>query len=104
VLYRRVSTGPQVLGQSLDVQRTQGMALARARGWEIVGDYVDVGVSGALPVKQRPGLRQLLRDARTGMIDQVIVAAVDRLGRRTAVVLEVVDMLLAHDVVLHSLS
>ena len=101
-LYRRVSSGSQVVGQSLEVQRKQGVALARTRGWEIVADYVDAGISGTLSGKQRPALKQLLRDVRNGLVDQVIVAAVDRLGRRTTVVLEIVDTLTAYGVVLTS--
>ena len=101
-LYRRVSTGAQVVGQSLEVQRKQGLALARARGWQVVGDYVDAGLSGALSATHRPALTQLLRDVRKGLLDQVIVAAVDRLGRRTLVVLEVMELLTAQGVGLHS--
>lgn len=101
-LYRRVSSDGQTYGQSLEVQRKQGLALARARGWELVGHYVDAGVSGTMPGKQRPGLKQLLRDVRKGLIDQVIVAAVDRLGRRTVIVLEILDTLTTYGVVLTS--
>ena len=42
-------------------------------------EFMDEGVSGAIPAKQRPGFKALLDYARDG--DTVFVYAVDRLGR-----------------------
>lgn len=68
--YFRVST----LDQSVESQR---QALRGDQAFD--REFVDEGVSGATPAKQRPGFKALLDYAREG--DTVYVYAVDRLGR-----------------------
>ncbi len=102
VIYRRVSTGDQVLGHSLAVQRRQTLAHAKRQGWAIVGDYADPGVSGTTPAKERAGLKRLLGDVRRGIVDMVLVVALDRLARTTALILELVRTLGRHNVALAS--
>ena len=74
-LYARVSTD----GQSVENQLRELRAVAVRHGWEIVGEYIDKGISGAKG-----------RDARTNAIlngvarkefDLVAAWSVDRLGR-----------------------
>ena len=79
VSYLRVSTGAQVDSTSIDTQREQCRALARAHGLVLVGEYVDAGVSGA--AASRPGLEDLLAAAAAGEVEVVLVAKLDRLGR-----------------------
>ena len=74
-IYTRVSTldqNPQ--SQLLDLQQ-----LASQRGFAIVKTYVDHGVSGTK--SRRPGLDQMLYDARRHQFDLVMVWAADRLAR-----------------------
>ena len=52
-----------------------------ARGFDIVGEYVDVGQSGAKD--SRPELNKLLDDARKRQFDAVIVWRFDRFARST---------------------
>ena len=47
----------------------------------LVGRYLDDGVSGTVPLRQRPGGRQLLQDGADGRFDEVWVYRLDRLGR-----------------------
>ena len=49
------------------------------RGWEIVGEYVDVGISGAK--ERRPELDRLLAASRTRQADAVVVYRYDRFAR-----------------------
>ncbi len=56
-LYARCSTSDQSVGLQLDGLRDY----ARARGLEVVGEYVDEGVSGAKT--KRVSLDRLLADA-----------------------------------------
>jgi DNA invertase Pin-like site-specific DNA recombinase len=49
------------------------------RGWEIAGEYVDVGVSGAK--ERRPQLDRLLVDCRKRGVDAVVVYRYDRFAR-----------------------
>lgn len=91
-LYRRVSTLGH--GQDVDAQLDELTAVAQQRGWTIVGDYVDDGVSGANEV--RPALDRLLADAARGQIDLVAVVRLDRLGRSLQHLLRLLDQLAAH--------
>jgi DNA invertase Pin-like site-specific DNA recombinase len=86
VLYSRISTGDQHLEtQLLDLRQ-----MARERGLEIVREYSDV-ISGAK--SKRPGLDQLMSDARRHRFDVVLVAAFDRIARNVRHFLEVLDEL-----------
>ena len=85
-LYLRVST----LDQHPETQMYDLRGLAAQRGFEIVYEYTD-RVSGAKA--RRPGLDQLLADARRGKFQIVLVWAFDRLARSTRHFLEVLDEL-----------
>ncbi len=85
-IYTRVSTADQhPETQALDVRE-----MAKQRGYMIVNEYGDV-ISGAK--SKRPGLDQLLADARRHRFDVVIVAAFDRVARSVRHFLEVLDEL-----------
>lgn len=92
-LYLRVSTEDQALGFGLDVQRERCAAMATVKGWPVVATFSDEGISGAKDASQRPGLAALLAAVEAGQIDAVIVLALDRLARRTRIVLELVEAL-----------
>jgi putative DNA-invertase from lambdoid prophage Rac len=49
------------------------------RGWQIAGEYVDVGVSGSKD--SRPALNRLLADAHRRKLDAILVWKLDRFGR-----------------------
>jgi DNA invertase Pin-like site-specific DNA recombinase len=85
-LYMRVST----VDQHPETQLHDLRSLAAQRGLEIVGEYVDK-ISGAKA--KRPGLDQLLADARRGKFDVVMVWAFDRMARSVRHFLEVLDEL-----------
>ncbi|MFC5372582.1 recombinase family protein [Brevundimonas faecalis] len=68
IAYYRVSTGDQ----SIDAQR-------HALGGGFDQEFSDVGVSGSMLAKDRPGFADLLTKIRTG--DTLYIYAVDRLGR-----------------------
>jgi len=85
-LYMRVST----LDQHPETQLHDLRGLAAQRGYEIVNEYTD-RISGAKA--KRPGLDQLLADARRGKFDVVLVWAFDRIARSVRHFLEVLDEL-----------
>ncbi len=74
-LYIRVSTSDQKPDSQLYALRDY----AQARGLEVVGEFADLGVSGAK--RSRPGLDELLDAARRRKIDAVVITKLDRLGR-----------------------
>ncbi len=84
-LYARVSTKDQDVGLQLDELR----AAAEQRGWEVVAEHIDDGVSGAKA--KRPGLDALLGDAQAGKVDVVLVWKLDRLARSLQHLLQVLD-------------
>ena len=86
VLYARVSTGDQhPETQLLDLRE-----FAKQRGFEVIHEYIDT-ISGAK--SKRPGLDQLLADARRHRFDIILVAAFDRIARNSRHFLEVLDEL-----------
>jgi DNA invertase Pin-like site-specific DNA recombinase len=85
-LYTRVSSIDQhPETQSLDLRQ-----MAAQRGLEIVQEYTD-RINGAKA--RRPGLDDLMRDARRGRFDVVLVWASDRIARSVKHFLEVLDEL-----------
>lgn len=95
-IYTRVSTDDQASnGYGLDVQRAKCEAMATVKGWQVAAVYTDEGISGTLDASERPGLAAMLQAAEKGEINAVIVAALDRLGRKTRIVLDLVEQLAA---------
>jgi len=102
-IYIRVSTEQQAKeGYGLAAQETRCMAMAQVKGWPNITRYADEGLSGTKDAEKRPGLKQLLKDARTGKIQAVIILSLDRLGRKTRLVLDLVDELTRYGVALIS--
>lgn len=85
-LYVRVST----VDQHPETQLYDVRQLAKQRGHEIVREYSD-RISGAKA--KRPGLDQLMADARRRRFDVVIVWAFDRMARSVRHFLEILDEL-----------
>ena len=83
-VYTRVSS----LDQHLETQSLDLHQMAVQRGYEIVQEYTD-RISGAKA--KRPGLGQMMADARRGRFDVVLVWASDRLARSVRHFLEVLD-------------
>ena len=86
-LYMRVST----LDQHTETQLYDLHEMAKHRGYLIVQEYTDM-ISGAKA--RRPGLDAMMRDARRGQFDIVLVWACDRIARSTKHFLEVLDELI----------
>jgi DNA invertase Pin-like site-specific DNA recombinase len=76
-IYVRVSTDKQTVENQLRELRQ----IAVRRGWEVVEEYHDAGVSGAKGRRDRPGLDTMLQDAQRRRFDVVMAWAIDRLGR-----------------------
>lgn len=90
--YIRVSTTEQAEhGHGLSAQETQVKAQAIAKGWTEPVIFKDEGISGTKDVLQRPGLTALMKALEAGEYDAVIVPALDRLGRTTKLVLNLID-------------
>jgi DNA invertase Pin-like site-specific DNA recombinase len=75
-LYARVST---TYGQNPEMQLAELREYAGRRGWEVAGEYVDEGVSGAR--ERRPALDRLWVDCHRRQVDAVVVYRYDRFAR-----------------------
>jgi site-specific DNA recombinase len=80
--YERVSSEDQRERETIKTQTDEiARRLASQPGVELVGRYVDDGVSGTIPIAERPDGRRLLEDAIAGRFEELWVYKVDRLGR-----------------------
>ena len=73
VIYARVSTSEQ----HAEGQLPECRALVAARGWNLVGERIEVGSAA----KHRPVWAELLEQGRRGEFNVLVVWALDRLGR-----------------------
>ena len=76
-LYLRVSTS----GQTIENQRHALTIAAERRGWQIVAEFVDDGISGAKGRDKRPAFDRLHKAIVRHQFDIVAAWSVDRLGR-----------------------
>ena len=76
-LYLRVSTGDQ----TVENQRQALLESIAHRGWRVVAEYIDSGISGAKGRDKRPAFDRLLKAVTQRKIDVVAAWSVDRLGR-----------------------
>lgn len=90
--YRRVSLREQVDGHSLDAQEIHIRNFVAAQGWELVEIYTDAGIS-AKKGSRRPALEELLKDAKGGKFDVVVVDKIDRFYRHLGGLLAALDQL-----------
>src|ERR1700681_3136071 len=75
-LYARVST---LNHQDPQMQLAELREYARRRGWQIVEEFTDQGVSGCK--ESRPSLNRLMSDAKQRKFDAVVVWKLDRFAR-----------------------
>jgi DNA invertase Pin-like site-specific DNA recombinase len=93
-IYARVSTVNH--GQNPEMQLEEIREYAARRGWTVVGEYVDVGISGSKA--SRPQLDRMIRDAHLRRYDAVVVWKLDRLGRSLKHLVTTIEDLAAYGV------
>ena len=86
-IYARISTHEQHIESQLYPLRE----LAKRRGFEVVQEYTDVGVSGSKA--RRRGLDAMLADAHRRKFTIILVAGFDRVARSVKHFLTVIDEL-----------
>ncbi len=92
-LYMRVSSEEQRDRETIEIQREFLEQYYRLYGLEIAEMYADDGVSGTVPLHERPDGRRLLEGAREGRFTAVLVSKLDRLGRSLLVIVDAHDRL-----------
>ena len=86
-IYARVSTTNS--GQDPLVQTREMKEYCPRRGWTIVDEYVDVGISGTK--ETRPELDRLIADAHRRRFDVVVVWRFDRFARSVSHLLRALE-------------
>ena len=99
-IYARVSTTNH--GQDVNMQLRELRQFANARGWEIAGEYVDVGISGSKD--SRPEINRLMADAHKRQFDVIVVWRFDRFARSVSHLLRALETFNALGVAFVSLS
>lgn len=97
-IYARVSTDIQVReGDSIPAQLSALRQYAKKHGYEIVGEFVDDGISGRL-LDERDELQNLLDYVKRGRIDKIIFTRLDRWFRNVKHYLNTQEVLDDHNV------
>ena len=101
-LLLRVSSEEQRDREPIEIQREFLQEYCRLYGLEVVQIYADDGVSGTIPLHERPEGRRLLEDAKEGKFSTLLLYRLDRLGRSLLVIVDAHDRLQAFGVALKS--
>lgn len=78
---------------SIEAQETALTEWAKARGYKVIGTYVDAGISARKPASKRPALQRLLNDVRVGKGDMVVFTKLDRWFRNLSEYYKVQEIL-----------
>jgi len=91
-LYARTSTHDQNPGMQVEELRR----VAGQRGWQVFGEYVDAGHSGAKD--RRPELDRMMGDVHRGKVEMVLVWKFDRFARSVRHLVSALDDFRARNV------
>jgi putative DNA-invertase from lambdoid prophage Rac len=101
--YCRVSTTEQAdEGSSLASQQQQIAGYAMMKGWTVTEMFIEAGVSGSIPLADRPQGQRLLAVARAGAV--VITAKLDRMFRSASDALVTLEAMKEDRIGLHMID
>lgn len=86
-IYCRVSTDTQEERGTIESQVEYATKYCDLNGIDIAAWYKDDGITGTLPLEERQGGSQVLADAKSGIIDTLLVYKLDRFGRNARIIL-----------------
>ncbi|MBK6728378.1 MAG: recombinase family protein [Xanthomonadales bacterium] len=92
-IYARVSTK----GQTVEHQIRELREVAANKGWTVVQEYADEGISGTKGRDKRPQFDAMLKDATRAKFGLVMAWSIDRLGRSLSGLVQCLDELRSHD-------
>src|SRR2546425_10505918 len=99
-IYARVSTANN--GQDPTMQTRELKEYVERRGWQLAGEYVDVGISGSK--EKRPELDRLMQDGHRRRFDCVVVWKFDRFARSVSHLLRALETFKAQGIEFVSFS
>lgn len=92
--YCRVSTDKSDQLNSLEAQKKFFMEYTKKNGHNLIKVYADEGISGT-KIKNRKEFQRLMRDAKNGLFDMVVVKDISRFARNTVDLLQSIRTLKA---------
>jgi site-specific DNA recombinase len=101
-IYARVSTEDQAERETIQNQLGFLRRFVDLHALPFVDEYVDDGISGTVPLADRPEGQRLLIDAEAGRFGSVLVYRIDRLGRSLRALLDAHDTLSGYSVAIRS--
>ena len=104
IAYIRVSSKRQVdEGVSMEAQKRRILEYARFKGLNLVDDdiIIEEGVSGGIPIWERPRGRLLKQKLSTGQYANLISMKIDRMFRMTTDMLNTIDELADAGIAIH---
>jgi site-specific DNA recombinase len=104
VAYCRVSSAAQEERETIQNQIDFATNYCKLNNIELTHIYKDDGVTGTLPLDERPAGYEMLQDAKNGKFNLVLVFKLDRLGRATRVILNAVHDLDGYGVKVRSMT
>jgi site-specific DNA recombinase len=103
-VYCRVSTDEQAESGTIQNQIEFARHYCDLHDLPIFGVYADDGVSGTVPLQERPSGSNLISDAKSGKFDVALVYRIDRLARRLKLLLDAYEELEVAKVGLRSMT
>ncbi|AJS59244.1 recombinase family protein [Paenibacillus sp. IHBB 10380] len=104
VVYPRVSSDDQQERETIQTQIEFAIKYCDLHNLNIADWYKDDGVSGTIPLDQRPEGLRLLEDAKAGKFKTVLIYNMKRLGRKARVTLDAIYQLEEYGVTIKSMT
>lgn len=103
-IYVRVSTEDQAERGTIESQIEYADKYCDLNKIKVVKIYKDDGITGTLPLQERPAGAELLQDAKNKLFNTLLVYKLDRLGRVTRVILNAIYDLEQYNIKLKSMT
>ena len=103
-VYCRVSTDDQAERGTIESQVEYAEKYCELNQITIVKIYKDDGITGTIPLQERPAGAQLIADAKAGLFSTLLVFKLDRLGRVTRIIINAIYDLEQYNVKLKSMT
>lgn len=104
VIYARVSSEDQQERETIENQVEFSTKYCDLHKLNIVDWYKDDGVTGTIPLEQRPEGQRLIEDAKSGKIKTVLIYNMKRLGRKARITLDAIYQLEEYGVKIKSMT
>ena len=103
-VYCRVSTDDQAERGTIESQVEYAEKYCELNQIAIVKIYKDDGITGTIPLQERPAGAELIADAKAGLFSTLLVFKLDRLGRVTRIIINAIYDLEQYNVKLKSMT